>query len=161
MINPCCWCSAEAGVYILLFFNLLYFVVCVIFGVIFSSWTITVALEDTYPLGYRAVNTVVWIAFVIFFAMETFLGSHLLTAVNRSDNPQEFRQWIRLRIVLLLFICPIIGLFAYLHFSVLTISILIVITIYEFYYIWVVYYYSLELDILLETDSMGIGDDKT
>lgn len=111
--------------------------------------------------GYRAVNTVVWIAFVIFFAMETFLGSHLLTAVNRSDNPQEFRQWIRLRIVLLLFICPIIGLFAYLHFSVLTISILIVITIYEFYYIWVVYYYSLELDILLETDSMGIGDDKT
>lgn len=29
----------------------LYFAGCVIFGVIFSAWTITVALEESYPLG--------------------------------------------------------------------------------------------------------------
>jgi hypothetical protein len=78
----------------------------------------------------------------------------------QSDNPQEFRHWVKIRIILLLFIAPVVGIFAYIHFGLLAVSILSVITFYQFYYIWVVQYYSYELDIELETDSMGIGGDK-
>lgn len=86
---------------------------------------------------------------------------YFLKLLLQSDNPHDFRHWVKIRIVLLLFIGPIIVIFAYVHFSVFTVSILCVIAVYQFHYIWVVLYYSYELDILLETDSMGIGDDKT
>ncbi|CAG7786888.1 unnamed protein product, partial [Allacma fusca] len=45
--NPCCCCSAEAGIYVLLFFNLLYIAALVVFSVGFSAWSLSTVIYES------------------------------------------------------------------------------------------------------------------
>ncbi len=89
-------------------------------------------------------------------------GSNLSTCYypnySQSDNATEFRHWVKIRVVVLLFIAPIVCLHAYIHYGVLEIFVICVVATYQIYYVWVVQYYAYELDIELESDSTGIGD---